>query len=250
MTVPATERRGRLTRFQRVSAMTSVAAVGVSALAFTAAPGQRGGEERAAGAELPIHPAAWRTAAEAPAAQWASVEEQRTRATDRATDEAREKARKKAARKAARRAARARAAEAAERAEEQAEKARKKARRDRARQRAASRSAARSAKPAAAPASSPSGSPQQVARSIIGDAEQFRCFSHIVERESGWNVHAQNPSGAYGLVQALPGSKMSSAGPNWRHSAATQIRWGLNYMEKRYGSPCGAWSFWRANNWY
>jgi hypothetical protein len=249
MTVPATERRGRLTRLQRVSAMTSVAAVGVSALAFTAAPGQRGGEERATGAELPIHPTAWRTAAKSPAAQQASVEAQSSRATDRARDEARDKARKKAARRAARRAALQRA-EAAEQTRRQAEKAREKAERDHARQQAASRSAARREKPATTSESSPSGAPQQVARQIIGDGEQFRCFSNIVERESGWNVHAQNPSGAYGLVQALPGSKMSSAGPDWRHNAATQIRWGLNYMEKRYGSPCGAWSFWQANNWY
>ena len=60
-----------------------------------------------------------------------------------------------------------------------------------------------------------------------------------------------NPSsGAYGLVQALPGSKMSSAGADWQTNPATQIKWGLNYMDSRYGSPCGAWAFWQANNWY
>lgn len=249
MTVPATERRGRLTRLQRVSAMTSVAAVGVSALAFTAAPGQKGGEERATGAKLPIHPVAWRTAADAPAAQQASIEAQSDRAGVRARDEARAQARRKAAVQAARRAARERAA-VVEQAERRAEKARKKAEREHARRKAVSRSAARRERPAATSASSSSGSPRQIARKIIGDGEQFRCFSRIVKRESGWNVHARNPSGAYGLVQALPGSKMSSAGPDWRHNAATQIRWGLNYMEKRYGSPCGAWSFWQANNWY
>ncbi|WP_369405589.1 transglycosylase SLT domain-containing protein [Streptacidiphilus neutrinimicus] len=95
------------------------------------------------------------------------------------------------------------------------------------------------------------GSVQALAASIIGNATQFSCFSHIVTRESGWNYQATNPgSGAYGLVQALPGSKMASAGADWRTNPATQIRWGLNYMNSRYGSPCGAWSFWQANSWY
>ena len=57
-------------------------------------------------------------------------------------------------------------------------------------------------------------------------------------------------SGAYGLVQALPGSKMASAGSDWKTNAATQIKWGVDYMKDRYGSPCGAWNFWQANNWY
>ncbi|MDG4859751.1 transglycosylase SLT domain-containing protein [Streptomyces sp. T-3] len=80
---------------------------------------------------------------------------------------------------------------------------------------------------------------------------QFQCFSNIVDHESGWNYKASNPSsGAYGLMQALPGSKMSSAGADWQTNPATQIKWGLNYMNERYGSPCGAWDFWQANNWY
>jgi Transglycosylase SLT domain len=91
---------------------------------------------------------------------------------------------------------------------------------------------------------------QAMARQIVGDG-QFQCFSSIVSRESGWNYHATNPStGAYGLVQALPGSKMASAGADWQTNPATQIKWGLNYMNSRYGSPCGAWSFWQANHWY
>jgi soluble lytic murein transglycosylase-like protein len=80
---------------------------------------------------------------------------------------------------------------------------------------------------------------------------QFGCFSAIVERESGWNVTAANPtSGAYGLMQALPGSKMASAGSDWRTNGATQIRWGISYIAAQYGSPCGAWAFWQSHGWY
>ncbi|MFJ9027822.1 transglycosylase SLT domain-containing protein [Streptomyces sp. NPDC102274] len=89
-----------------------------------------------------------------------------------------------------------------------------------------------------------------IARQMI-PADQFQCFSNIVNHESTWNYRAQNASsGAYGLVQALPGSKMASAGADWQTNPATQIKWGLNYMNDRYDSPCGAWSFWQANNWY
>ncbi|MDR3032595.1 MAG: transglycosylase SLT domain-containing protein [Kitasatospora sp.] len=64
-------------------------------------------------------------------------------------------------------------------------------------------------------------------------------------------MHATNSSsGAYGLMQALPGSKMASAGADWRDNPATQIKWGLAYMNETYGSPCAAWSFWQAHNWY
>ena len=91
---------------------------------------------------------------------------------------------------------------------------------------------------------------QAMARQMV-PADQFQCFSNIVDHESSWNYQASNPSsGAYGLVQALPGSKMASAGADWQTNPATQIKWGLNYMDSRYGSPCGAWEFWQANNWY
>ncbi|MEV6110867.1 transglycosylase SLT domain-containing protein [Streptomyces sp. NPDC051940] len=91
---------------------------------------------------------------------------------------------------------------------------------------------------------------QAIARQMV-PADQFQCFSNIVDHESGWNYTASNPSsGAYGLMQALPGSKMESAGSDWQTNPATQIEWGLNYMNSRYGSPCGAWNFWQANNWY
>jgi len=95
-----------------------------------------------------------------------------------------------------------------------------------------------------------SGTPQQIAAQIV-PAGQLQCFSDIVERESSWDVHATNSSsGAYGLMQALPGSKMASAGADWRDNPVTQIKWGLQYMNETYGSPCAAWSFWQAHNWY
>ncbi|QLJ00656.1 transglycosylase SLT domain-containing protein [Streptomyces sp. NEAU-sy36] len=115
---------------------------------------------------------------------------------------------------------------------------------------AATTGMALSAAPAqAAPASASSA--QAIAHKMIPDAAQFNAFSKIVERESGWNPTATNSSsGAYGLVQALPGSKMASAGPDWKTNPATQIKWGLDYMNSRYGSPVKAWSFWQANGWY
>ncbi|MCI3272800.1 transglycosylase SLT domain-containing protein [Streptomyces sp. NPDC047081] len=91
---------------------------------------------------------------------------------------------------------------------------------------------------------------QSMARQMVPSG-QFQCFSNIVDHESSWNYHAVNASsGAYGLFQALPASKYSSAGSDWQTNPATQIKWGLNYMNSRYGSPCEAWSFWSANHWY
>ncbi|MFB7596019.1 transglycosylase SLT domain-containing protein [Streptomyces sp. NPDC056160] len=91
---------------------------------------------------------------------------------------------------------------------------------------------------------------QAIARQIVPSG-QFQCFSNIVNHESTWNYQAVNPSsGAYGLVQALPAGKMSSAGADWRTNPATQIKWGLNYMNVRYGSPCDAWSYWQVNHNY
>lgn len=94
-------------------------------------------------------------------------------------------------------------------------------------------------------------SAQAIAHKMIPNAAQYAAFSKIVEHESGWNVTATNSSsGAYGLVQALPGSKMAAAGSDWKTNPATQIKWGLDYMNSRYGSPTGAWSFWQSNGWY
>ncbi|ARP70012.1 hypothetical protein LK07_09695 [Streptomyces pluripotens] len=101
----------------------------------------------------------------------------------------------------------------------------------------------------AAPTSASSA--KAIAHKMIPDAAQFNAFSKIVEHESGWNPTATNSSsGAYGLVQALPGSKMASAGSDWKTNPATQIKWGLDYMNSRYGSPVKAWNFWQTNHWY
>ncbi len=79
---------------------------------------------------------------------------------------------------------------------------------------------------------------------------QFSCLDNIWTRESGWRFNAANASGAYGIPQALPGSKMASAGADWQTNPATQIKWGLGYIQSTYGTPCSAWSFWQANGWY
>ena len=73
-------------------------------------------------------------------------------------------------------------------------------------------------------------------------ADQFSCLVQMWTRESGWRTNAANPSGAYGIPQALPGSKMAAVGSDWQTSATTQITWGLHYIKSRYHSPCGAWS--------
>ncbi|MER5755064.1 lytic transglycosylase domain-containing protein [Streptomyces sp. NPDC002088] len=115
---------------------------------------------------------------------------------------------------------------------------------------AATAGMALSAAPAQAATTSAS-SAQAIAHKMIPDAAQFNAFSHIVSHESGWNPKATNSSsGAYGLVQALPASKMASAGSDWKTNPATQIKWGLDYMNSRYGSPVGAWNFWQTHNWY
>lgn len=83
-----------------------------------------------------------------------------------------------------------------------------------------------------------------------GDSE-YNCLVSLWNRESGWNVYAYNAgSGAYGIPQALPGSKMASAGPDWQTNAATQIAWGLGYIQGRYGTPCGAWGHSESAGWY
>ena len=82
-------------------------------------------------------------------------------------------------------------------------------------------------------------------------AGEFSCLDELWNSESGWNVHADNPaSSAYGIPQALPGSKMASAGPDWANNAETQIRWGLGYIRSSYGTPCSAWSFKQSHGWY
>jgi hypothetical protein len=78
----------------------------------------------------------------------------------------------------------------------------------------------------------------------------FSCLNNIWTRESGWNYQAENASGAYGIPQALPASKMASAGADYLTDPTTQIRWGLGYIKSVYGDPCSAWSFWQAHGYY
>lgn len=81
--------------------------------------------------------------------------------------------------------------------------------------------------------------------------DQYNCLVSLWNKESSWNVYASNrSSGAYGIPQALPGSKMASAGGDWQTNPATQITWGLGYITGRYGTPCGAWGHSQAVNWY
>ena len=80
--------------------------------------------------------------------------------------------------------------------------------------------------------------------------DHMGCLDKLFNRESGWRTNARNSSGAYGIPQALPGSKMASAGANWATDARTQIAWGLDYIKSRYGSPCGAWAHSQSSGWY
>jgi hypothetical protein len=100
-----------------------------------------------------------------------------------------------------------------------------------------------------------SGSSRQIAAAMLGQfgwsGSQFSCLDPLWGHESRWSVKASNAgTGAYGIPQALPGSKMGSVGPDWQTSAATQIRWGLKYIQGTYGSPCAAWSHEEADGWY
>jgi hypothetical protein len=100
----------------------------------------------------------------------------------------------------------------------------------------------------------PAGASQQIAAGLVASrgwgSNQFSCLVSLWGKESGWRTNAANSSGAYGIPQALPGSKMSSAGPNWQTNPVTQITWGLNYIAGVYGTPCGAWAHSQAFNWY
>lgn len=99
-------------------------------------------------------------------------------------------------------------------------------------------------------------SAQEYAKSYMGEKygwgqDQFECLVSLWNRESGWRYNADNPnSSAYGIPQALPGSKMSSAGADWKTNPQTQIRWGLSYIDGRYKTPCGAWGAFKKKGWY
>jgi len=118
---------------------------------------------------------------------------------------------------------------------------------------AAASSAVHNGRSAAHATSTPT--PQHIARKLLPSfgwaRHQFRYLNSLWEKESSWNVYAENPSsGAYGIPQAVPGSKMSTAGPGWQTSASTQILWGLGYIQEVYGSPRHAWLHWLAYGWY
>jgi hypothetical protein len=99
------------------------------------------------------------------------------------------------------------------------------------------------------------GSAKAIAHSMVlargwGEGE-YNCLVALWQKESGWNVYAHNASsGAYGIPQSLPGSKMASVGADWATNPATQITWGLGYIQGRYGTPCGAWNASLAKGWY
>ena len=100
------------------------------------------------------------------------------------------------------------------------------------------------------------GDPRGIAAGIASSqygwgADQFSCLDSLWTRESGWDPHAENPtSGAYGIPQALPGSKMGAYGSDWADNPTTQIQWGLAYIRDSYGTPCGAWSEFQSQGWY
>lgn len=90
---------------------------------------------------------------------------------------------------------------------------------------------------------------RQYVRNRIG-ASGYYCINKIWTGESRWNPRAGNPRKAYGIPQAYPGSKMGSFGSNWLTSPLTQVKWGLYYVARVYGSACHAYSFWKAHGWY
>lgn len=103
--------------------------------------------------------------------------------------------------------------------------------------------------PANVPANAALGQSLATARGWSGN--EWDCLYALWQSESGWSQYADNPrSSAYGIPQALPGSKMATAGADWQHNAETQIRWGLGYIASRYGTPCKAWQHKKARNWY
>lgn len=102
----------------------------------------------------------------------------------------------------------------------------------------------------------PAGEAQKIAKAMLPDFgfdpdTQFGCLVKLWDKESGWNYKAANPSsGAYGIPQALPGSKMASAGADWKTNPKTQIKWGLGYIKGRYKTPCGGWQHFLSKGWY
>ena len=97
--------------------------------------------------------------------------------------------------------------------------------------------------------------PQAVAQLLMADygfdASQFGCLDSLWTGESDWDYTATNPSsGAYGIPQSLPATKMATAGDDWQTNPVTQIKWGLNYIREAYGTPCSANAFKAGNGFY
>ena len=110
-------------------------------------------------------------------------------------------------------------------------------------------------KPAPAALPAIAGTPRQMAYAVAVraglSAQQWSCLSSLWQQESKFLTTARNSrSGAYGIPQALPASRMASAGADWRTNPVTQIRWGLSYISTRYGTACTAWSHWKRDRWY
>jgi hypothetical protein len=81
--------------------------------------------------------------------------------------------------------------------------------------------------------------------------EEYTCLNRLWTKESHWNYQARNPrSGAHGIAQALPATKMEQVGTDWRTNPITQIQWGLLYISERYDTPCAAWNKWRKSRYY
>lgn len=103
-------------------------------------------------------------------------------------------------------------------------------------------------------ASIPSGNSRDAFTQICSELgvseEDAAKWAYIITKESGWNTTAKNPSGAYGLGQALPASKMASFGSDYATNPKTQLKWMYNYMTSRYGSISGAHNFWNSHHWY
>lgn len=91
---------------------------------------------------------------------------------------------------------------------------------------------------------------QEMAAQVGWTGAQWTALNNIAMAESGWSTSAANPSGAYGIPQSLPGSKMAAAGADWQTNPRTQIKWMLGYIRSTYGTPVRAWQFHLANGWY
>ena len=119
----------------------------------------------------------------------------------------------------------------------------------------AAAAAAAAAEAGAVPTTYSGEDPRSLAKPLVAaqgwSDSEYQCLVLLWNRESQWNPYAENSSsGAYGIPQALPGSKMASAGADWRTNPITQINWGIGYIKGRYGTPCSAWAHSNAVGWY